>query len=428
MSQEHTKRDAVASQVDGTPTERRYELSWATGVFIMTTVFLAIGAINSQNNLLFWSFGVAVGGLVISGITSGAGLMSVRLERSADRLVRAGDPASVVYRVSNVGRWTPVLGLSIRERFMIRGDQRSFAGFSLETGLGHIGPGRAASASAEFVPPARGVLVLDRVEVTSSAPFGLLRKTLVFHSPARLSIGPRRLAIREHASTPSGHAAGPRRPDRRRVGHGDEFFGLREYRPGDSPRLIAWRASARHDQLVVQQMTPPAPPRVLLKIAQAVEGTNPVLFERTLSLAAAVYETSISQGMSVALDARWAGVLLPFRAGERGVTQALEALAAIDAEAHGRNAVRGVPAEGRHGVVTVAATRAGLDVRHSDVVLIADEPAAWLPAGISESDLLLPETPGNPIRATVIEALRSRIASWSGGATDAASAPERAPA
>ena len=32
-----------------------------------------------------------------------------------------------------------------------------------------------------------------------------------------------------------------------------DFFGLRAYRPGDSPRYIHWRSSARRDELVVKQ-------------------------------------------------------------------------------------------------------------------------------------------------------------------------------
>src|SRR5262249_47039615 len=42
-----------------------------------------------------------------------------------------------------------------------------------------------------------------------------------------------------------------------RAGSGNELFGVREYRPGDSLRRIHWRSSARHGELVVREYEPP---------------------------------------------------------------------------------------------------------------------------------------------------------------------------
>ena len=42
-----------------------------------------------------------------------------------------------------------------------------------------------------------------------------------------------------------------------RAGSGNEMFGVREYRPGDSLRRIHWRSSARHGELVVREYEPP---------------------------------------------------------------------------------------------------------------------------------------------------------------------------
>jgi uncharacterized protein (DUF58 family) len=42
-----------------------------------------------------------------------------------------------------------------------------------------------------------------------------------------------------------------------RAGSGNELFGVREYRPGDSLRRIHWRSSARQGQLVVREYEPP---------------------------------------------------------------------------------------------------------------------------------------------------------------------------
>ena len=42
-----------------------------------------------------------------------------------------------------------------------------------------------------------------------------------------------------------------------RSGSGNELFGIREYRRGDSLRRIHWRSSARHGELVVREYEPP---------------------------------------------------------------------------------------------------------------------------------------------------------------------------
>src|SRR5205823_7840445 len=42
-----------------------------------------------------------------------------------------------------------------------------------------------------------------------------------------------------------------------RAGSGNELFGIREYRPGDSLRRIHWRSSAKRGELVVREYEPP---------------------------------------------------------------------------------------------------------------------------------------------------------------------------
>jgi uncharacterized protein (DUF58 family) len=53
----------------------------------------------------------------------------------------------------------------------------------------------------------------------------------------------------------------PREPEAgatvQRAGAGNELFGIREYRPGDSRRRIHWRSSARHGELIVRDYEPP---------------------------------------------------------------------------------------------------------------------------------------------------------------------------
>ena len=49
---------------------RRYRLRFPAYIYMLVTVFIAVGAFNSQNNLLFWAFGLSLAAMVVSGILS----------------------------------------------------------------------------------------------------------------------------------------------------------------------------------------------------------------------------------------------------------------------------------------------------------------------------------------------------------------------
>jgi len=50
----------------------------------------------------------------------------------------------------------------------------------------------------------------------------------------------------------------------RRPGTGSELLDLRDYRPGDPPKMIAWKASARRDRLIIKEYESDVPVRCVL--------------------------------------------------------------------------------------------------------------------------------------------------------------------
>lgn len=92
----------------------------------------------------------------------------------------------------------------------------------------------------------RGYYVFPSVSVASRDGLGLVQHTDAFAPPSQLLILPPVLRLK-HVSI---------RPRRTRVyagtiparvgGPGVDFFGVREYQPGDPPRRINWHVSARH--------------------------------------------------------------------------------------------------------------------------------------------------------------------------------------
>jgi len=92
-----------------------------------------------------------------------------------------------------------------------------------------------------------------------------------------------------------------------RSGGVDEFFGLREYRPGDSTRLIHWRRSAGRHMPVVREMSRPRP-RTLWVLLDTLLDDSPgrdwACRERAIRLAATIIEDALDAGFRV--GAAWA--------------------------------------------------------------------------------------------------------------------------
>lgn len=92
----------------------------------------------------------------------------------------------------------------------------------------------------------RGRYVWRSVQAAASDPFALFETRLELAAPGTLHVLASRppikgLRLRPRQTRPT---AGPHLS--RRAGLGTDFFGVREYQPGDSLRRIAWRLAARH--------------------------------------------------------------------------------------------------------------------------------------------------------------------------------------
>ena len=96
------------------------------------------------------------------------------------------------------------------------------------------------------VKPGRGLFDFEGVEVYASDHLGLALRRATLEVPGHLTALPEPFRLRRMAIRPlrtRGHA-GP--VPARQGGPGTDFFGIREYQPGDPRRWINWRASARH--------------------------------------------------------------------------------------------------------------------------------------------------------------------------------------
>lgn len=374
--------------------ERVSRFGMSGGIYLLTTGFLAIGAVNSQNNLLFFAFGLAVAGLLVSGFISGSGLMGIRIERLAQETVEADEVTTMRYRVSNRNRFMPAFGLSIHERGDRRGGLES-RGFGRAIAfVDRVRAGETVIAEARVRPASRGLAELDVMEVTSTFPFGIVRKTIRRSQPEQVLVLPARLRLgRSVVDRLFGRAEHDTAGSSRR-GVSNELWGLREYVPGDAARSIAWRPSARLDQVVVRQTAEPNAARVRIVLdARPQPGVGEQARERAIALAAAIGRRLAARGLPTRLEILGDGGV-PGGWVTGTFARELERLALLDLAALGSGGGEDGPA-GRDALEVVVTSGSGaVGERAGRTVLPAEAIAHLLAAGET-----LPRSLGEEARA-----------------------------
>jgi len=391
MTQRNASRGNRAGQSGPSPVARRSMLGWPGFLFVGITVFLAVGAINSQNNLLFWVFGVAVAGVIVSGVVSGSGLMGVRLVAHPVRTLEAGVPGEISYTLESTNRRLGVFGLEIREA-AVENESKESGGTGLcdaAGGVPYLAPKARERATLRWTPPRRGLLELDRIGVESRFPFGLLVKTLEFSSPRRALVLPCRLELRHGVfdAGRSGMTGGTSK--RSRSGAGSEFYSIREYTPGDPRRIIAWRPSARRGDLLVVERTEPRSRSLWVWVTkpdgQPSSEDERCISERAFSLALALVREGARQHRSVGVWMPWAGVTIApgsGRAFEHRIGEAL-ALVDLDTPAGGLDADAPPPgsSEAEMLLIPLGTPPAEASAHPRQLTFDPREPSDWLASG-----------------------------------------------
>ncbi len=310
--------------------KRESRLTFGGLIYVAVTVFLAIGAINSQNNLLFWLFGVAIATLIVSGIFSGNALMKIRVHARALPEVAAGQQVNLYYSVRNRSRFFPLFACLMTET----GNERLAIGEFTPAAMLHLGPGQSGSIVGSLTPTLRGRVSLRTVRLTTRFPFGLLQKSLVFQQPRSLLVLPYQLRIKPGLTVPlNAHGEQVRRRSQR-GGTSTEFWGLREYRPGDPRRKISWKHSARRNGLVVIEHAQTISTRIWICIieTEATREDHDTLAELGIAAAAALIDQATQRRVPIGIMYPQRGVVVEPATGRAHLGRMLRTLATLDRE------------------------------------------------------------------------------------------------
>lgn len=239
--------------------------------FLLLTLGVGFGAINTGNNLLFLLLGMMLSLIIASGLLSEAVIRNIRISRRLPRRLEAGQPAPAAFQIVNQGFW-PALSVEISEQnpkatagpakgSRIGPEKISWWKFwrsQIKDDIRHLGAAYCLRVPGEeelllhthYHLSARGQYELPGVQISTRFPFGFFEKSRLFDAPVQIVVLPSPLPAPDWLGQLDAHLGEVARNKR---GGGDDFFGLRDYRPGEDRRSIHWKSTARRGAPVVRE-------------------------------------------------------------------------------------------------------------------------------------------------------------------------------
>jgi uncharacterized protein (DUF58 family) len=236
------------------PTQR---MDWTREGYLYILVWLALLGIGlyHQINLILVVAGVAAGPIFGSIFASAAMLRKLRVTRRVPSYVFAGEPLHLDYTLENDRRATAALALVVEDS-LVHVD-RNLAGSTSVTPRVFFPrvPGQDRKRVRwEGTSPVRGKYLFRSVDVITRSPFGLLERRVTLPRFGHLIVYPTVGQLTRRWHLIQRQVSETRRGQRHdRSAQQQEYHGLREYRPGDSPRWIHWRTSARVGKPMVKE-------------------------------------------------------------------------------------------------------------------------------------------------------------------------------
>ncbi len=214
-------------------------------VLIVVGLCIGLAAYNTENNILFAAFSIVIASLILSGIVCWVNFTSARWRMETSDSHRVGEDSEITVVVENSRERFPLFCLSF---------DLGFNGESLKKTLylkDRLDPGDETRLVWRFKPEKRCSMAVEVTDVTSSFPFGFLKKHIVGGCDHEIIVWPAKIDYTEMKSGASSHYWQGK--SSKSKGDMGELIGLRRYRAGDAPKTIHWKASARQQRLVVKE-------------------------------------------------------------------------------------------------------------------------------------------------------------------------------
>ena len=201
---------------------------------------------------------LALLGLGILDLTLAGSPRQIALSRILPSRVRLGESVTSDLYLTNTG--------SRRLNMMVRDAWQPSAGAGNNRTPLVVPPGERRLVSLQLTPRRRGERRVDEVTVRSFGPLGLWARQVTLQAPGLIRVLPPFNARKHLPSRLTRLKELDGRTSLLVRGQGTEFDSLREYVRGDDVRSIDWRATARHNDVMVRTWRPERDRRVIILI------------------------------------------------------------------------------------------------------------------------------------------------------------------
>jgi uncharacterized protein (DUF58 family) len=222
--------------------------------YLLVLAFVLTAAMAREMNLMLVLVGMLLGPLLFSWRLVVATMGGLKVRRKMPSGICAGDLLVVNVQLTNTRQRLGSWAVAIQEQILAEAGPGRGTGGRPKVFFLYVPAGRSRDGVYRGRLPQRGRYRFGPMRVSTRFPFGLFERRITFDQTDTLTVFPR-LGRLTHAWVTRHREAfeGSQRREQRSSRIPGEFYGVREWRSGDSRRWIHWRSSARHGTLVVRQ-------------------------------------------------------------------------------------------------------------------------------------------------------------------------------
>jgi uncharacterized protein (DUF58 family) len=285
-----------------------------------------------------YAFGRVIGGLPILLLAYGLLLLLVAgFVLAARRLRMEGERSGLYSRAQQGDRLNVEVVLRARRgisAFILEERVPEKLGRPVRVPVARLPAGNAVSHRYSLRCTRRGVYEVGPLVAITSDPLGLTQRDHEVAPRFELLVHPRIEEVSDRPLTRQFEDPPIRPPVSKPFPTGAEFYGMREYKPGDDLRRIVWRASARMNKLMVREAEQGITDRITI-ILDTDRGSHShdegysESFETGVSAAASLAARHLKDGYEIRLEANRGPAIRPVR-GNAGQLPVLDALARIE--------------------------------------------------------------------------------------------------
>jgi len=301
---------------------RQGPVTWEGIVFALLAFLIGLAATNTGLNLLYLIFSLMVAFFLTSGFLSSRSLKKIKVRRTLPKHIVAGEPVDVRFVIRNEKRFFAAYALQVCDRM----EDGSPAGYCY---VMHIRPKSEVRISYPCTFNRRGLYRFGDVVISTTYPFGFVRRSVVLRAPLEVLVYPQILPL-ERLGLESPPDFGEK--ESRRKGHGSSLYGIREQQPGEAARWIHWKKTAQTGRLMRREFETEEKKNVRILLDNALPDPDDPdareSFERAVVLTASVAHHLLRSDHQVELATRSGRI--PYNSGPHQRYRILRALALIE--------------------------------------------------------------------------------------------------